>query len=232
MEYLKMSELVEKTGVNKSTLLFYLKEGLLPEPMKLKPNVYRYHPKTIEVVNYIKYMQNTLGCPIAEIKEHCAAHDIGGDSSMLAALEQMSGVKAGSAAYDREGMLKAAALNDAQLGKLEEAGLIVPIREGLYGERDAEIALLVGELERFGSMERYWSAMVRAARELAALEMSESDRMYAGLSDEEHARLHRLQMEVVLKLKPYVFNRHTMRAFEKCPVQRAKENGGKEKPCG
>jgi len=41
MEY-KISELVEKTDVPKSTILYYIREGLLPEAKKIKSNVHRY----------------------------------------------------------------------------------------------------------------------------------------------------------------------------------------------
>ena len=39
---LKMNELVKRSNTPKSTILYYLKEGLLPEPMKDKPNFHLY----------------------------------------------------------------------------------------------------------------------------------------------------------------------------------------------
>jgi len=38
MDY-KMSELVAKTNVPKSTILYYIKEELLPQPVKVKANL-------------------------------------------------------------------------------------------------------------------------------------------------------------------------------------------------
>ena len=35
---IKMAELMKRTGETRSTLLFYVKEGLLQEPSKPKPN--------------------------------------------------------------------------------------------------------------------------------------------------------------------------------------------------
>jgi DNA-binding transcriptional MerR regulator len=67
MDY-KMSELVAKTNVPKSTILYYIKEGLLPEAKKIKANVHRYSQEHIELIKYIKYMQETMGSSIDEIK--------------------------------------------------------------------------------------------------------------------------------------------------------------------
>ncbi len=68
MKY-KMSELVSQTGVSKSTILYYIKEGLLPEPEKPKPNVHLYPPETVKILEFIKYFQQNLGYSIAQIKE-------------------------------------------------------------------------------------------------------------------------------------------------------------------
>ena len=65
---LKMATLVEKSGLSKSTILFYVKEGLLPSPEKPKPNVHLYHDSSIAILHFIKYLQEHLGYSIVEIK--------------------------------------------------------------------------------------------------------------------------------------------------------------------
>src|SRR5210317_645951 len=67
MEY-KISELVAKTHVPKSTILYYIREGLLPEAKKIKPNVHRYSDKHIELIQYIKYMKEEIGSTNEQIK--------------------------------------------------------------------------------------------------------------------------------------------------------------------
>ena len=57
MDY-KMSDLVRKTNIPKSTILYYIKEGLLPEAIKVKANVHKYSDEHIELIKYIKYMWN------------------------------------------------------------------------------------------------------------------------------------------------------------------------------
>ena len=46
-ERLRMADLVEATGVPKSTILYYVAEGLLPEPVRPKPNVAYYDPPNL-----------------------------------------------------------------------------------------------------------------------------------------------------------------------------------------
>ena len=67
MEY-KISEVVKLTGVPKSTILYYIKEGLLPEAKKIKSNVHRYSDEHIELIKYIKYMQHEMQASIEQIR--------------------------------------------------------------------------------------------------------------------------------------------------------------------
>ena len=67
MDY-KISELVALTHVPKSTILYYIKEGLLPEAIKIKSNVHCYSEEHVELIKYIKYMQQEMGSSIEEIK--------------------------------------------------------------------------------------------------------------------------------------------------------------------
>ncbi|MBN2248750.1 MAG: MerR family transcriptional regulator, partial [Campylobacterales bacterium] len=68
MEY-KISELVSKSGVPKSTILYYIKEGLLPEANKLKPNVHRYSANHLELLHYIGYMKEHFGSTNEQLKD-------------------------------------------------------------------------------------------------------------------------------------------------------------------
>ena len=51
----RMNELVEGTGVPKSTILHYLHQGLLPEPIKTIPNMASYDPECINRIRFIQH---------------------------------------------------------------------------------------------------------------------------------------------------------------------------------
>ncbi|MGK2931356.1 MAG: MerR family transcriptional regulator [Solirubrobacterales bacterium] len=54
---LKMSELVEASGVPGATIKHYLREDLLPEPVKTSRNMAYYRPETVERIEMIKRLQ-------------------------------------------------------------------------------------------------------------------------------------------------------------------------------
>ena len=65
---LKMKDLMSQSDESKSTILYYIKEGLLPEPSKPKTNVHLYDPSCIQILKFIKYLQHNFSYSIAEIK--------------------------------------------------------------------------------------------------------------------------------------------------------------------
>ena len=48
---LKMNDLVKLSHTPKSTVLYYVKEGLLPEPVKDKPNFHLYDEYCVELLS-------------------------------------------------------------------------------------------------------------------------------------------------------------------------------------
>ena len=64
----KMKELMGQSGESKSTILFYVKEGLLPEHVKPKPNVHLYAESCVQILKFIKYLQENFSYSIAEMQ--------------------------------------------------------------------------------------------------------------------------------------------------------------------
>jgi DNA-binding transcriptional MerR regulator len=67
-ELLKMSELVEASGVPGATIKHYLREGLLPEPIKTSRNMAWYRPETVERIEVIKRLQEERFMPLKAIR--------------------------------------------------------------------------------------------------------------------------------------------------------------------
>ena len=65
---LKMSELAEQSGVSAGTIKHYLREGLLPEPVKTSRNMAYYPPEFIERIRLIKRLQEDRFMPLRLIK--------------------------------------------------------------------------------------------------------------------------------------------------------------------
>lgn len=97
---MKMAELVETTGVPRTTIHYYLREGLLPETEKAGKTVAYYGREHVERLLEIKKMQEVDLLPLGEIKKRLApAREEGSRSSQAAS---------GRAAITRKRILDAA----------------------------------------------------------------------------------------------------------------------------
>ena len=65
---LKMSELAEASGVSAGTIKHYLREGLLPEPVRTSRNMAYYPPDFVERIRLIKRLQEERFMPLKLIK--------------------------------------------------------------------------------------------------------------------------------------------------------------------
>jgi DNA-binding transcriptional MerR regulator len=63
-----MSELAEASGVSAGTIKHYLREGLLPEPVRTSRNMAYYPPEFVERVRLIKRLQEQRFMPLKVIK--------------------------------------------------------------------------------------------------------------------------------------------------------------------
>lgn len=67
---LKISALVEETGVSRETIRFYLNEGLLPEPTRTARNMAWYGPEHVERLRLIKALQEEQFLPLKAIRAY------------------------------------------------------------------------------------------------------------------------------------------------------------------
>ena len=67
-ELLRMGELAEASGVPAPTIKHYLREGLLPEPVKTSRNMAYYPPEFVERIKLIKQLQEERFMPLKAIK--------------------------------------------------------------------------------------------------------------------------------------------------------------------
>ncbi len=67
-EGIKIGELVKRTGVTRATVHHYVREGLLPEPVKTSRNMALYDPSCVDRVLLIKGLQAHTRRPLADVK--------------------------------------------------------------------------------------------------------------------------------------------------------------------
>lgn len=83
-ELLKISELAERAEVPVATVRHYLREGLLPEPVKTSRNMAYYPPGFVDRIRLIKRLQEERFMPLRVIRD--ALEKNGGDLERLGVL--------------------------------------------------------------------------------------------------------------------------------------------------
>jgi DNA-binding transcriptional MerR regulator len=142
---LKMKELVEATGVPKSTILYYAQQGMLPEPVKTSPNMSYYDPKCIDRIRFIQYMQQRHRLSLAEIRQVMEARGENADYDYATHLELgdlIFGPTSPDALLDKDAFCEATGLTADQVNALLEARLLLPLEADRFDPED----VIVGKM--------------------------------------------------------------------------------------
>jgi DNA-binding transcriptional MerR regulator len=73
---MRMKELSRVAGVPKGTILFYIKEGLIPRPIKTHANMAYYNHAHLNAIRLIKELQEKRFLPLAVIKQVMKGGDL------------------------------------------------------------------------------------------------------------------------------------------------------------
>jgi DNA-binding transcriptional MerR regulator len=65
----RIKEITQYTGVSKSTVLYYVSLGLLPEPIRTSKNMAYYPVSYLHIIPVIRYLQENMHLPLGVIKE-------------------------------------------------------------------------------------------------------------------------------------------------------------------
>ncbi len=215
MEY-KISEIVAKTDVPKSTILYYIKEGLLPKAKKIKQNVHRYNDEHIELIKYIKYMKEEMGSTNEQIKLALQQKNNSFSSSytMLAPLmNTLSGFHPNDKHYTKKEFLEHFDLDEALVSKLVHDNILMPISEDDYTEKELSIIHLIENFMEVGIDYKIIKEYVVHAQELAKLELQMQTKLCSVRKDENFSTLWKIMFDTLFNTKEYIFNRCTYKAL-------------------
>ena len=122
---LKMSELADASGVSAGTIKHYLREGLLPEPVRTSRNMAYYPPEFVDRIRTIKRLQEERFMPLRLIRE---------------VLEQADRPRT-----PKKEVLARYAIPANVLDRLAEIGVLTPTRAGY----DADDIKIIEAIVRF-----------------------------------------------------------------------------------
>ncbi len=139
---LKMKELVDITQVPKSTILLYVKQGLLPKPVKTSPNMAYYDPICKERIAFIKRIQSSHRLPLAAIKGLIKEMEKGENVDLMLEL-QTHIFESGKKRLKKNAFCRATGLSASDLERICRMGLILPLEDGLFNEQDKAIGIIL-----------------------------------------------------------------------------------------
>src|SRR5687767_5007685 len=155
-ELLKISELAGAADVPVATVRHYLREGLLPEPVKTSRNMAYYPPEFAERIRLIKQLQEQRFMPLKVIRE--LLESANGDLDRLRAFAE-SGDQLLNRALgpdertSEEEVLRRFELPERALRRLTEVGVLSPNDDG-YSQTDVRIIKAVASFRAAGWNEK------------------------------------------------------------------------------
>jgi DNA-binding transcriptional MerR regulator len=168
---LKISELADASGVSAGTIKHYLREGLLPEPVKTSRNMSYYPPEFVERIRLIKQLQEERFMPLrvirsmleneperaqalVELEDRILEHALKGEES-----ERLSAAEVRKR-YD---------VPKEVLDRLTELGVLTPSSRG-YSASDVRVVEAISRFRAGGYDERIGFTVYDTVRYKRALE--------------------------------------------------------------
>ena len=172
-ELLKIGELAERSGVPAATIRHYVREGLLPEPVKTSRNMAYYPPEFVERIRLIKQLQEERFMPLKVIRELLATAD--GDPDRLRAVVDVEDRILERALAGEKERISAAEVRRRYdvpkevLDRLAELDVLSPGRNG-YSPSDVRIVEAISRFRAGGYDERIGFTVYDTLRYKRALE--------------------------------------------------------------
>jgi DNA-binding transcriptional MerR regulator len=167
---LRMRELAEASGVSAGTIKHYLREGLLPEPVRTSRNMAYYPPEFVERIRLIKQLQEERFMPLKHIKAVLEE-----DPDRARALVELEDRILERALQGEQKRISAAELrrrlevSQEVLDRLAGLGVLTPNDRG-YSPRDVEIVEAISRFRAGGYDERIGFTVYDTLRYKRALE--------------------------------------------------------------
>ena len=189
----KIGEIAKQSGVQPSTIRYYVRQGLLPEPNKVNKSMAYYDESCVEKIQAIRYLQEKRYFPLSIIKNVIRRMDEEGMS--LEEAESIEDVVFGTVnnLVDKKEYLARTGLTAAQFREAEKTGLLMPyVKEKgrvLFNEEDIRFGRdLLKKISELGLEFKELEFYVRLGKEIVEHEAALRKRLVKGKSRDENRR--------------------------------------------
>ena len=222
---LKMNELAAATGVPKSTILFYLGQGLLPQPRKTSPNMAYYEPSSIDRIRLIQQMQERHRLSLSEIKQCLDDEDRGSELRVYLELnEEVFGPGGPRRLLDAEAFCRETGLSASQLEELHQARLLLPLQEGRFDAQDVSMGRMYLGAFNFGIRAKDLSYYADVGEKIVDQEMALRNQMTGRLPYQQDAAATTKMVKNARMCRAYIIDRlfqHRVAAMKNLKEQAA-----------
>ena len=202
-----MNQLMEATGLPKSTLLYYVERGLLPKPMKTSPNMAYYDPTCVERAALIKTLQGQHRLPLGKIRQLLKASDQGQDIAPLLDLALEVFGRDQSAKMNTKEFLAASGLTAEKLKQLLAAELLLPLEPGQYDQQDLAMAVIYARGLARGMRPQDAAYYPRLGKKIVDHEMRLRERLTRDLPPAADAQVTLALVQAARATRAYVIDR-------------------------
>ena len=217
---IKMSEVVKRSGVPKSTILYYIKEGLLPQPEKPKPNLHLYDESTIDKLHVILYLQKHFDTSIEEIKSilQSGAFDFSdGFRGIWETLDILMGASHISIYTLNEVALKLGISKEKIESYLHRE--LIYLRDGHLTDKEIEIIEILLHIEKFTDNCSIVDKYVDSAKDIASKEVITAQALLSSLPHQKSNGVFKSLLDTTLVLKQYIYNMQTLKSYQSTTYQ-------------
>ncbi len=204
---LKMRELTEATGVKKPTILFYIKEGLLPKPVKTSPNVSFYPVSFIERVNLIRKLKDKHRLSLTRIKEILAKKDAGKEIAPLIEMHNTVFGHKDTISIQLEDFCQKTGLSPEQVKEATKAKLIIPLSSKSFDSEDLALGGFLKQVFNLGLSIKDISYYSKLGQKIIKEEMKIHERLVEDVSAEKAIELTLEITQIARVMRGYVMER-------------------------
>ncbi|MEN6448702.1 MAG: MerR family transcriptional regulator [Syntrophaceae bacterium] len=212
---LKIGEIARKSGVPPSTIRYYVRQGLLPEPDKVNKSMAYYDERCIDKIQAIRHLQERKYFPLSVIKNILRRMDQGMSLDDAEAIEDaVFGTQAevSGQVVDKPGFLKATGLTEDELQMAIRMGILIPYLQEkgrtLYNQEDVRFGRdVLKKIISFGQDLHDLGFYVELGRQIVDHEMKLRRSAVKGRSPQENIKITTEISKVADFLRSYVLRR-------------------------
>ena len=210
----KISELERITGVPQSTIRYYVKEGLLPQPTKVNKSMAYYDESCVERIALVRELQEKRYYPLSVIKNIISRMDNGISLPSLLSLEDAifrPRTDGEQRLMSRQEFLAATGIDKTLLDTAEKLKILVPYNQGGPKPYNQEDVLFAKSLMR-GSQElgidiRDMTFYIEHGEKIVEEELKLRKKIVAGKTKNENIRITVTLSEQADELRGYILRR-------------------------